>query len=94
MRKRTHCADFIINRNLSKASKTIFTIDVHSTGTANTFTARSIINSELMYKPSEGKSRILLVLDLEKGIKDHSTTARLLPQLIKTYSFKSIAYFS
>ena len=39
--KRTDSGDLVINGNLGQTGQAIFTVDVHGTGTANTFTARS-----------------------------------------------------
>ena len=45
VRKRANGAFLIVVLNLGKASQTVLAVHVHSTGTANTFTARSIFDT-------------------------------------------------
>ena len=78
MGQRTHRANLVILGDLGQTRQTILSVDVHRTRTANTLTARSTILKIRLSLPSERKSRILLVLDLEQSIQHHgSTTANI-----------------
>lgn len=74
MRERTHRHGVGTGSDLGKAGKTILTVDVHGTRTANTLTARSTVLKIRLSLPSKRKSRILLVLDLEQSIQHHGST--------------------
>ena len=75
--QRTHRANLVILGDFGQTRQTVLSFDVHRTRTANTLTARSTILKIRLSLPSERKSRILLVLDLEQSIQHHgSTTAR------------------
>ena len=64
MGKRTnrHCVG--TGSDLCQTRQTIFPIDVHRTGTANTLAARS----------PKSESRVDLVLDLKKSVQHHGST--------------------
>ena len=72
--KRTDRANLVVLGNLCQTRQTILSIDVHRTRTANTLTARSTTQTTQTNKPSESKSRILLVLDLKQSIQHHGST--------------------
>ena len=74
MGERTHRAGVGVLRDLCKTREAVLSVDVHGTRTANTLTARSTLKKNTNRSPSKCKSRILLVLDLEKSIQHHGST--------------------
>ena len=84
MGKRTDRHRGRAGRDLGQAGQTVLAVDVHGTGTADTFTARS----------SESQRGVLLVLDLEQSVENHGAAAIQLRKRIELNSLRSITYFS
>ena len=84
MGKRANGGGSRAGRDLGQAGQTVLAVDVHGTGTADTFTARS----------SESQRGILLVLDLEQSVENHGAAAIQLRKRIESNSLRSITYFS
>ena len=84
MGKRTDRHRGRAGRDLGQAGQTVLAVDVHGTGTADTFTARS----------SEGEGVVDLVLDLEQSVENHGAAAIQLRKRIESNSLRSITYFS
>lgn len=84
MGKRTDRHRGRAGRDLGQAGQTVLAVDVHGTGTADTFTARS----------SESQRGVLLVLDLEQSVENHGAAAIQLRKRIESNSLRSITYFS
>ncbi len=84
MGKRTDRHRGRAGRDLGQAGQTVLAVDVHGTGTADTFTARS----------SESQRGVLLVLYLEQSVENHGAAAIQLRKRIESNSLRSITYFS
>lgn len=84
MGKRANGGGSRAGRDLGQAGQTVLAVDVHGTGTADTFTARS----------SESQRGVLLVLDLEQSVENHGAAAIQLRKRIESNSLRSITYFS
>ena len=84
MGKRTDRHRGRAGRDLGQAGQTVLAVDVHGTGTADTFTARS----------SEREGVVDLVLDLEQSVENHGTTATTSGVPITSYLFTSTAYLT
>ena len=84
MGKRANGGGSRAGRDLGQAGQTVLAVDVHGTGTADTFTARS----------SEGEGVVDLVLDLEQSVENHGAAAIQLRKRIESNSLRSITYFS
>ena len=62
--RRDHTFLVVVFGNTTKAGKVMASIDVHGAGAADTFSARA----------TEAESWVDLILDLDKGIKEHRST--------------------
>ena len=86
MGKRANGGGSRAGRDLGQAGQTVLAVDVHGTGTADTFTARS--------SESQREGVVDLVLDLEQSVENHGAAAIQLRKRIESNSLRSITYFS
>ena len=85
--------------NVGQAGQIVATINVHGTGTADTFTARSRTEKRILksqrniithaiyfedgFVPAESKTRVLFVLDFDQRVENHWATSMSINRISK-----------
>lgn len=73
--------------------QSILSIDIHWTGSTDSFSARTTNDSKLLFIPSECECWIDCLLDLNQGVKNH-VIASTIDMCINSYLLTSTAYRS